>query len=141
MTSETSEIERFVMPLPKDLDDWVIVRTNGNERFIGRPGFPLVVGEAMTLSPAYEYLQQVAVQQGRIQAPMRLLLPLEMQAGHRSVTVQPLAITYLREATASERKQWLDLIKAAEDVRKQISLAQIGFVAASKLPPNGMIQP
>jgi hypothetical protein len=116
---------------PKDLDAWVLVRTSGGERFLGRCAGALNVGQPVTLSPAYEYLQQLQIQGGKINAPQRLLLPLECQAGHMTIDVVPTVMTFLREATDPERRAWLAMIENAEQLRRQMTLAQQGFVAAS----------
>lgn len=129
MPDENVESRSPAVLLPKDLDEWVIVRTGCGDRFIGKP---TDAGHAlMTLSPAYELLQQVQIQAGRMNAPARIVVPLEFEAARKTVVVVPSAITFLREASAAERRMWLSLIEQAENVRRQIAMANAGFVSAN----------
>jgi len=127
--------------LPKDLDEWVIIRTADNGRFVGRR---LTSQEAdhsfVKLEPAYEYLYSLSLHMNRneLQAPMRLLVPLELMPEQESVHVRAVAIMPLREASSTERKVWLDLIDNAEKIRSQIALQMKGVVSANADALNGL---
>lgn len=105
--------------------------------YLGRLVHTSPIG-VMTLAPAYAYVAQTNIVQGKGISRTKFILPLEQLVSVTTIELPPCPVTWINTWDEIDRKDLIAGIKGAEEMRTKLAASRVGVTiapAGTKLPP------